>query len=129
MARAAPAGWWVWSFQHLNRKYSRTGVSSHRTPSPSLHTQPEAGTEQVFKKGALEGTVEPRESRVSGVLKAKTGSLKEKWSSLWSKQMQPVRSQLEQTVLRAALQGGLVPGPAPLSIPKVLAELQVGLRK
>ena len=60
MARAAPAGWWVWSFQHLNRKYSRTGVSSHRTPSPSLHTQPEAGTEQAFKKGALEGTVEPR---------------------------------------------------------------------
>jgi hypothetical protein len=43
--------------------------------------------------------------------------------------MQPVRSQLEQTVLRAAWQGGLVPGPAPLSIPKVLAELQVGLRK
>lgn len=43
--------------------------------------------------------------------------------------MQLVRSQLEQTVLRAALQGGLAPGPAPLPIPKVLAELQVGLRK
>ena len=43
--------------------------------------------------------------------------------------MQPVRSQFEQTVLRAAWQGGLVPGPAPLFIPKLLAELQVGLRK
>ena len=62
-------------------------------------------------------------------LKDKTGSLKGKWSSLWSKRMQPVRSQLEQTVLRAAWQGGLVPGPAPLFIPKLLAELQVGLRK
>lgn len=129
MARAAPAGWWVWSFQHLNRKYSRTGISSHRPPSPSLHAQPEAGTEQALKKGALEGTLEPRESHVSGILKDKTGSLKGKWSLLWSKQMQLVRSQLEQTVLRAALQGGLAPGSAPLPIPKVLAELQVGLRK
>lgn len=34
-ARAAPAGWWVWSFQHLNRQYGRIGTTSHRTPLPS----------------------------------------------------------------------------------------------
>lgn len=43
--------------------------------------------------------------------------------------MQPVRSQLEQAVLWAALQGGLAPGPAPLSIPKLLAEWDLGVSR
>ena len=41
--------------------------------------------------------------------------------------MQLAGSQLEQKVLRAALQGGLVPGSAPISIPKLLVELQAGI--